>query len=251
MSHGREQPSEWRSSRGALHKLVTLRRFVALIGSLWFVLLFAQSAVAQTSLPRLPAKYYWSTDGTGVLADFSFSAALDAEIRTKLSRGLPTSLVFTGLVYARGKSDPISTTVQTCRVTWHVWEEMYRVEITRSNSTTVRRHWTPTVAGVTRRCAQAEGLLIADRGQLGTNQALFIRGKLQINPMSPEVYSKIRRWISRPARTRAVTTGSALFSTFTGLFMQRIEDAERTISLETETGTPAWVQKIATDQGNP
>jgi hypothetical protein len=251
MKPRREQPSEWRSSRGALHKLVALRRVFALVASLSFVVLTAHSAFAQTSLPRLPAKYYWTTDGSGVLADFSFTAALDAEIQTKLSRGLPTSLVFTGLVYARGRSDPISTTIQTCRVTWHVWEEMYRVEITRSNSPTVRRHWTPTVAGVTRRCARAEGLLIADRGQLGGNQTLFIRGKLQINPMSPEVYSKIRRWISRPARTRTVTTGSALFSTFTGLFMQRIEDAERTISLETEVGTPAWVQKIATDQGKP
>lgn len=219
--------------------------------SVLFVVFQANEALAQTSLPRLSAKYYWSSDGSGVLADFSFSAALDAEIQTKLSRGLPTSLVFTGLVYAQGKGTPISTTLQTCRVTWHVWEEMYRVEITRSNSTAVRRHWTPTVAGVTRRCAQAEGLLIADRGQLGPNQALFIRGKLQINPISPEVYSKIRRWISRPARTRTVTTGSALFSTFTGLFMQRIEDAERTISLETEAGTPTWVQRIAADQANP
>jgi hypothetical protein len=212
---------------------------------------FVSTAFAETTLPKLPAKYYWSSDGNGVLADFSFSAALDAEIQTKLSRGLPTSLVFTGLVYAQGKAAPISTTVQTCRVTWHVWEEMYRVEITRSNSATVRRDWTPTVAGVTRRCAQADGLLIADRAQLGPNQPLFIRGKLQINPISPEVYSKIRRWISRPARTRTVTAGSALFSTFTGLFMQRIEDAERTISVETDVGTPTWVQRVAADQPAP
>ncbi|HEX2882545.1 MAG TPA: hypothetical protein VHO25_23655 [Polyangiaceae bacterium] len=229
---------------------LALAKFATLLASLLFVLQ-AHEAFAQTSLPRLSAKYYWSSDGSGVLADFSFSAALDAEIQTKLSRGLPTSLVFTGLVYARGKGDPIATTVQTCRVTWHVWEEMYRVEITRSNSPAVRRHWTPTVTGVTRRCAQAEGLLIADRRQVGPNPALFIRGKLQINPISPEVYSKIRRWISRPARTRTVTTGSALFSTFTGLFMQRIEDAERTISIETETGSPTWVQRVATEQGNP
>jgi hypothetical protein len=230
------------------------RFFLARMGTLLagLLLLFqTHSAFAQTSLPRLSVKYYWANDGSGVLADFSFSAALDAETQTKLSRGLPTSLVFTGLVYMRGRSDPISTTVQTCRVTWHVWEEMYRVEITRSNSPAVRRHWTPTVAGVTRRCARAEGLLIADRGQVGSHPTLSIRGKLQINPISPEVYSKIRRWISRPARTRTVTTGSALFSTFTGLFMQRIEDAERTISIETETGSPIWVQRVATDKGKP
>jgi hypothetical protein len=244
MNRARRPHRDWRRTR------LVLAKFATLLASLLLVLQ-AHEALAQTSLPRLSAKYYWSSDGSGVLADFSFSAALDAEMQTKLSRGLPTSLVFTGLVYARGKGEPISTTVQTCRVTWHVWEEMYRVEITRSNSPAVRRHWTPTVAGVTRRCAQAEGLLIADRGQVGSKPTLFIRGKLQINPISPEVYSKIRRWISRPARTRTVTTGSALFSTFTGLFMQRIEDAERTISIETQMGSPTWVQRVATEQGNP
>jgi hypothetical protein len=33
--------------------------------------------------------------------------------------------------------------------------------------------------------------------------------------------------------------------------MQRIEDAERTISIETQMGSPTWVQRVATEQGNP
>ncbi|HTM43357.1 MAG TPA: hypothetical protein VL137_00305 [Polyangiaceae bacterium] len=212
---------------------------------LFALLAWSGPAGAQTALPQIPAKFYWAKDGSGVLADFSFESAMDAQIKEKLSRGLPTTIVFTGLVYARGKTQPIATTVQTCRVTWHVWEEMYRVEITRSNSPTPRRDWTPTVTGVNRRCAQADGLLVADREQLGKNQAIFIRGTLQINPLSPEIHSKIKRWISRPARTRPVTAGNTLFSTFTGLFMQQLDDAERIFTLETQVAVPQWTEQVA------
>lgn len=242
MTTGRapNSPSRGLRRRWPVRALLWLCSFV--------LLLHGGAADAQQVSPRLSASYRWTDDGSGVLADFTFHQAIDGEIRHKLSRGLPTVIVFTGLVYVVGQPEPISTTIQTCRVTWHVWEEMYRIELTRSNSPTPTRHWSPTVSGVNRRCAQADGLLIADRDQLPRNRQLFIRAKLQINPLSSEVHSKIKRWISRPARTRTVTAGSALFSTFTGLFMQRISDAERTIELETTVGLPRLPRPMASDK---
>ena len=45
----------------------------------------------------------------------AFRDRVDEEIQRKLSRGLPTTIVFTGTLYRRDVKGPVSTTVQTCR----------------------------------------------------------------------------------------------------------------------------------------
>src|SRR5690606_20876955 len=155
--------------------------------------------------------------------------ALDARIRGKLSRGLPTEIVLTALVYASDSPTPLSTTFQTCKITWHVWEEMYRVDITRANQPKGRRHWTPSIGGVMRRCAESNRLLVADSAQVSRGRIVYLAATVRINPIGDELLKKLKRWVSRSSRGGTAAPGSALFSTFTGLFMQRIGDAERTV----------------------
>ncbi|HET9960287.1 MAG TPA: hypothetical protein VFQ61_37610, partial [Polyangiaceae bacterium] len=121
--------------------------------------------------------------------------------------------------------------------TWHVWEEAYRVEVVRPGNSQVR--WTTTLEGVMRRCAEARRLLAADRSQLPELSALRVTGKIQVNPVSQEVLHKIQRWVMRPASTGTAAPGDALFSTFTGLFLQRIGDAEREIKFVTRPRMPS------------
>jgi hypothetical protein len=225
-------------TRGQRFSLEANLFFVRALAGFLFVMWLASPALADDK-PGRSVRFQWTPDAGGVLANFSFRDLIDSEIQLKLTRGLPTIIVFTGLIYRQGEKHPISNTLQTCRVTWHVWEEMYRIEITRSNSELPQLHWSPTVNGVLRRCAEADGLLIADSSQLSQGTPISIRGKLQINPISPEVFAKIKRWISRPSRTRTPSTGSELFSTFTGIFMQRVGDAERTIEILTQVAVPA------------
>ena len=198
-------------------------------------------AAADETLVSREARYFWNKAKTELYADFSFRDLVNSALLEKLSRGLPTTIVFTGLVYRQGANEPVSSTLQSCKVTWHLWEEMYRVELTRPNRRAPTRYWTPTISGVLRRCIEVRGLLIADRSQVEPGKAVQLRGKVQINPVSDELLKKIKRWISRPSRTSTATPGSALFSTFTGLFMQRIGDAERSVDVQTKLGVPKTV----------
>lgn len=151
----------------------------------------------------------------------------------KLTLGLPTTIILTGLLYAQGNEQPLASTLQNCKITWHVWEEMYRIEINRPDQQSVLRHWSPTLNGVLRRCAQLERLLVAHADQVPEARPLIMRAKVLVNPVSPELLAKIQSWISRPSNTTAASPGSILFSTFTGLFMTRIGEAERVLEFST------------------
>jgi hypothetical protein len=185
------------------------------------------------------AHFDWDADTSLLYLDVSFRDIVDANLQTKLSRGLPTTIVLTATIARAGSNLPLSTTAQTCKVTWHVWEEAYLVEVTRPGVT--RQSWTTTTEGVIRRCTEVHHLLAGDATQIPANVPLIAAGKIQVNPVSAEVLQKIKRWVMRPSATGTAAPGDALFSTFTGLFLQRIGDAERQQKFTTRVLLPVTI----------
>lgn len=200
-------------------------------------LMAAPRALAQQQPPPRPVSLEWDADEKLLYLSVGFRDVIDEKIQEKLSRGLPTTIVLTAALYRPNTQDPVSTTAQTCKVTWHVWEEAYRVEITRPGGSQVR--WTTTIEGVLRRCGEAHRLLAGDRAQIPESTTIRVVGKIQVNPISPEVLTKIQRWVTRPASTGTAAPGDALFSTFTGLFLQRVGDAERDVKFATRPLLPS------------
>jgi hypothetical protein len=202
--------------------------------------LCATTRPARAQEPEPPvvrsAPLEWDVDRRLLYLDIAFRDLVDAGIQSKLSRGFPTTIVLTATVQRDGSSEVLSTTTQTCRITWHVWEEAYHVEVVRPGSTRVS--WTTTIEGVLKRCAEARRLLAGDSTQIPLGVPLWVRGSIQVNPVSPQVLSKLRRWVMRPSSTGTAVPGDALFSTFTGLFMQRIGDAERDQKFVTRPSEP-------------
>lgn len=210
-------------------------------------LLIARTTFAQgTSTPNWTqlgpprsATLAWQSAGRELVASFDFSDLIDDGIRQKLRRGLPTRILLTALTFRPPSKDPVASTYQSCKVTWHVWEEMYQVELTQPSASMTRRHWTPTLEGVLRRCAAANQLLVADSSAVSPGETVYLESVVRINPLDEALMNKLRQWVTRPSRTTTAAPGSALFSTFTGLFMQRIGDAEKTLRFRTRPTVPA------------
>jgi hypothetical protein len=217
-----------------------VRRFGTWLALGLLSLLALSSARAQEPPINTPreARFEWDATKRWLFVTVSFRDVADAALLRKLTLGLPTTIILTGLLYVQDSDQPLASTLQNCKITWHVWEEMYRIEVNRPDQQTVLRHWSPTLNGVLRRCAQTERLLIAQQSQVEGDKPLILRGKVLVNPISPELLQKIQSWISRPSNTAAASPGSILFSTFTGLFMTRIGEAERVLEFSTRPSLP-------------
>lgn len=183
------------------------------------------------------ARFEWDVARRWLFVSLAFRDVADAGVLRKLKLGLPTTIVLTGILYAQGTEQPLASTLQNCKITWHVWEEMYRVEVNRPDQQTVRQ-WSPTLNGVLRRCAQTEHLPLAHVSQLADEKPLVLRVKVLVNPISQELLQKIQSWISRPSNTASASTGSILFSTFTGLFMTQMGEADRVLEFSTRPFSP-------------
>lgn len=198
----------------------------------------AQATKPAQALASRRAHFMWDSPAQRRLfMSVWFRDAVDGDIRQKLTRGLPTTIVMTAGIYVVGKPGPVATTAQSCKIVWHVWEEAYRVEIHRPGERP-QPTWTTTMEGVLRRCAEANHLLAGSRDQIPIGRAVYAVGQVQVNPVSADVLTKIQRWVSRPTGTSTAAPGDALFSTFTGLFLQRIGDAERQARFQTVAEVP-------------
>ncbi|HXK21027.1 MAG TPA: hypothetical protein VNG33_24620, partial [Polyangiaceae bacterium] len=172
--------------------------------ALTVALLLALPATAYAQAKAVPTRdvlFEWDAEAKLLYLSTGFREVIDPELQAKLSRGLPTTIVLTAAIYraGAGSTQPLSTTAHTCKVTWHVWEEAYRVEITRPGGSQVR--WTTTVEGVLRRCAEVRRLLAGTAQQIPVNTPLFCSAKVQVNPLSPEVMQKLKLWVLRPSGT--------------------------------------------------
>jgi hypothetical protein len=216
------------------------RRWAALALGLCFAMSVLTLAYAARAADKKPpprdARFEWDLAHRLIYVSVSFRDIVDAGVRRELTRGLPTTIVFTGTIFLAGTSTPLSTTAQTCKITYDVWQEAYRIEITRPGRSFAQ--WTTTTEGVLRRCAEARLLLAGNDTQVPFGSAVYMHAKVQVNPVSQEMLEKIRRWVLRPSGTATATPGDALFSTFTGLFLQRIGDADRELKFETKTVQP-------------
>ena len=204
----------------------------------WPALAGAQARPVQTR----DVQFEWDAEAKVLYLSAGFRDVIDPELQAKLSRGLPTTIVLTAAIYRGGSNSPtpLSTTAHTCKVTWHVWEEAYRVEINRPGGSQVR--WTTTVEGVLRRCAEVRRLLAGTAQQIPAGTPIFCSAKVQVNPLSPEVMQKLKLWVLRPSGTGTAAPSDALFSTFTGLFLQRVGEAERELKFNSRSILPTVVR---------
>jgi hypothetical protein len=196
----------------------------------------AQTPPKPTKLPERVASF--SRDKLGNLeATFSFRDVVDSEVRRKLHSGLTTVIVLAGgafMMNEEGTPVPGTGIWQSCRVTFDVWNEVYRLQIT--GPTGERSSVAVNTEGVLRRCAQVRKLPI--QGYLDPSQRYFLAATVEVNPVSQEMVEQVRRWVSRPPGSAAATPGDSLFGSFVGLFVARIGKADRTLSFRTQAFSP-------------
>jgi hypothetical protein len=158
---------------------------------------------------------------------------VDSDTAAKLQGGLPTTIVMRAYVFRAAGRAPLAATYKSCRVTFDLWDEVYRIDLSQSGEpdTAVA---SPTLDGVLRRCAEADRLAVVARAALAASTTYYVACVVEVNPVSPDMLDRIKRWVSRPSGTGATAPGDALFGSFVGLFVARIGTADRQISFRTQ-----------------
>jgi hypothetical protein len=193
-----------------------------------------QQPAHPAALPRRQANYAWDHDV--LRASFSYRDVLsDPAIVEKVSSGLPMVIAMRAYLYREGEDAPIELAARICRVTYDLWDEVYRVHVTEPGRD---RDQAAVLDGVVRLCAEARDLPVAPRSLLVQGQPYFLGVVVDVNPVSPEIVDQMRRWMSRPTGSAGIGPSDALFGSFVQLFVRQIATSDRTLTFRTQSVTP-------------
>jgi len=191
-------------------------------------------------LPRRQAHFVWDknekTGQTYLRASFSYRDVIDKSMAEKLASGLPTVIAMRAYVLREGDTHPMALAVRTCRVSYDLWDEVYRLKISMTGGE--RDSAALNLEGVLRQCAEARDLTVADRSFLSPGKPHFLGVIVEVNPIGPQMLAQLRQWVSRPAGSTGIGPGDALFGSFVGLFVRQIGTADRTLRFRTQSIAP-------------
>jgi len=193
----------------------------------------------QEELPRRLANFSWSKPEKGpqvLQASFAYRDVIDKGVEEKLKSGLQVVIAMRAYLLREGEPNPIALAVRTCKASYDLWEEAFRLKI--SSPSGDRDIAADGLKGVIRNCGEVIDLPIADRSLLVAGKAHYLGVIVEVNPVSPQMIDQMRKWVSRPAGSTGIGPGDALFGSFVGLFVRQIGTADRTLRFRTQPITP-------------
>ena len=231
----------WRSLRWRSRLLFAV--LVALATSMSPAAAEAQAPAAAANPAQLPlrqATFTWDPQPKGgpdlLMASFSYVDVIDAAFKDKLSNGLPHVVVMRAYFWRDGEPEPVALAARTCRITYDLWEEVYRLKISGPGGE--RDTAALNIDGVLRQCFEARKLQITDRSLVTAGKPHLLGVIVEVNPVNAQMVEQMRKWVTRPAGSTGIGPGDALFGSFVGLFVRNIGQAERTLRFRTQSFTP-------------
>ena len=205
---------------------MTARRLAALVVSLSAAL--APAARAADELPRRTTGLALSP--THLVASVGLQDLFEPEDRARLTSGFVTRVLLRVALEEEGASEPVAVAFQRAEIVYDIWDERFRVRLTRGVGPDVRVEARTPDEAIARATALWE-FPVAELARLRPGATYVVAFRGDLNPISEELLADVRRWLVQPARgQRRVGTGDSFFGSFVSIFVNpRIEDSERQV----------------------
>ena len=150
--------------------------------------------------------------------------------RQRLMSGFATRILIRVYLHQEGQDEPVAVAFQRAEIVYDLWDERFRVRVTREAGGEVQSEARTSDDVIWRTCALWR-FPVADLARLHTGARYFLAFRADLNPISEELLSDVRRWLVQPPRgQRRVGAGDSVFGSFVSIFVNpRVEDSERQI----------------------
>jgi hypothetical protein len=170
--------------------------------------------------------------GNLLVASVGLRDLFAASERERLTSGFSTRVLVRVYLRREGDPEPIAVAFQRAEIVYDIWDEKFRVRVTRGPGTDRTVEASTTDQAID----EATTLLrfpIAERSQLRVGQSYFLAVRGDLNPLSQELQADVRRWLRQPAgaqRRPGTGGGDSFFGSFVTVFVNpQIDDSEHQV----------------------
>jgi hypothetical protein len=202
------------------------------------LLLASATAWADDPIPVRPVRFVAQPPFltmSAVMPEFA-----DATLRQRLQSGFAQTVVLRAFLYRDDRSRPLGVTVRSYRIVYDLWDEQFLVQIDDPQGRLNLR--LKTVNEAVLRLSHLDAFPLAALPTIESGSRYFVAVIAELNPISPELVTQVRRWLARPAER--LSGNETFFGSFVSVFANnRLDEAERIVRFRSPSFARAELQK--------
>lgn len=150
-------------------------------------------------------------------ATVGFREMLGAKLKKRLRSGFATTVVMRLSLYRVGHKRPLVVAARTVQAVYDLWGDNYL--LTTEDVRGVQTERLRSQSQVVDRLTSCWRFPMVENSKLDHKRQYFVAGLVEVNPMSREVLTEVRRWLRQPYRRQRTGTRESFFGSFVSVFV--------------------------------
>jgi hypothetical protein len=152
----------------------------------------------------------------------------------RLSSGFTTRLLIRVALVREDQNQPVAQAVRLSEIVYDLWDERLRVRVSSEKPGKPETHEVSQAKAAVDIATSLVDFPVADVGKLDPEAVYHVSLRADLNPISEELVTNVRRWLSRPGSRAG--SGESFFGSFVSVFVNpRVEDSERMLGLVSQS----------------
>jgi len=162
----------------------------------------------------------------------SIAKLFDQAAYEALDSGFTSTLAVRMWIYPRNGTTPVAAVGLERQVLYNLWDEVYDLRFKEATGT--RTHRDKRKSEAFKRLTRLDDVAIARLADVPYDQVYLLAIEVQLNPVSTETLTQVRRWLSQ-GTGGGLDRGGAFFGSFVSVFVNpKIAEADRVIRIRSQ-----------------
>jgi hypothetical protein len=157
----------------------------------------------------------------------------DAE---RLLSGFSTRVLIRVALLREGTSEPIVQAMRLAEIVYDLWDEKLRVRLSTDKPGVAETQIVATPKAAVDLATSLVAFPVVEIGRLQPGTSYHLKVRADLNPISEELVTNVRRWLSRPSGRGRAGSGDSFFGSFVSVFVNpRVDDSERLLQVVSQS----------------
>jgi hypothetical protein len=159
----------------------------------------------------------------------------------RLLSGFSTRVLIRAALLPDGNDQPLAQVMRLAEIVYDLWDEKLRVRISTDKPGVAETQVVATPKAAVDLATSLVAFPLIEIGKLEPGGSYHLSLRADLNPISDELVSNLRRWLSHPSGRGRSGSGDSFFGSFVSVFVNpRVDDSERLLQVVSQSFvTPA------------
>jgi hypothetical protein len=157
----------------------------------------------------------------------------------RLLSGFSTRVLIRVALVRDGGDEPIAQAMRLAEIVYDLWDEKLRVRFSTGKPDAAETQVVATPKAAVDLATSLVGFPLVESDRLEAGASYHVSLRADLNPISEELVSNLRRWLSHPSGRGRSGAGDSFFGSFVSVFVNpHVDDSERLLQLVSQSFSP-------------